>query len=210
MQMNDDKNPLLIVIAGPNGSGKSTITEELQQKSDFPAIYINVDEMMKNEGLSDLEAWDEADRRRADALKKRESFAFETVLSNTDKVDFMKEAKKSGYYVILYFICVQDPEINVQRVQERYKRGEHNIPEDTIRNLYPKSIQTLSQALPISDEALVFNNSLEKPELIAQKTSDGKVHVYPLHDKDVRSKWTESAINELINIDKAGDSHFST
>ena len=204
--MKDDKQPPLIVIAGPNASGKSTITKRLKLRPDFPSIYINVDEMMEYEGLSDEKAWEKADRLRADALENREPLAFETVLSNTDKIDFMKEAKKAGYCVSLYFICLQDPEMNVLRAQERCQDGKQSyITEDIVRDLYPKSIQTLSIALPVADEAMIYNNSWENPELIARKTKDGKIHTYPLKEKDERSIWTKQKIEELIGVESSQD-----
>ena len=198
--MKDDSQPLLIVIAGPNGSGKSTITERLKQRPEFPERYINADEIKKDEGLTDLEAWEKAERQRADFLSNRESFAFETVFSHPSKIGLMKEAKKAGYWVQLYFVCLQDVEMNVQRVQKRHQNGGHDVPEDRIRKRYVRSMQILSQSLPVADEAAVYNNSWENPVLIAHKTQDGKISVYPLEEKDPRSKWSKTEIEKLIGI----------
>ncbi|MDR1943954.1 MAG: zeta toxin family protein [Synergistaceae bacterium] len=200
--MREDDKPLLVVIAGPNGSGKSTITRELEKDFDFPTLYINADEIKKDEGISDAEAWEKAEQQRAEALNNRESFAFETVFSHPSKADLMKQAKKAGYKVDLYFICTQDPDVNVLRVKERYKTGGHDVPEDKIRNRYVRSMNILKQSLTFADKAAIFNNSWEKPELIAQKTADGKIRVYPLHDRDSRSIWTKEAIETLLGIEK--------
>jgi predicted ABC-type ATPase len=86
--MKDDNQPVLIVIAGPNGSGKSTVTKDLERRTGFPDIYINADDIKKDEGISDVEAWEKAERQRAEALNSRESFAFETVFSHPSKIDF--------------------------------------------------------------------------------------------------------------------------
>jgi predicted ABC-type ATPase len=198
--MRDGNQPLLVVIAGPNGSGKSTITERLKQRLEFPEIYINADEIKKNEDISDQEAWEKAERQRADALNNRESFAFETVFSHPSKIDLMKEAKEAGYWIQLYFVCLQDVEMNVQRVQKRYQSGGHDVPEDKIRNRYLRSMQILSQSLSLADEAAIYNNSWENPTLIARKTQDGKIHVYPMKEKDTRSKWTRQEIKKLLGI----------
>ena len=198
--MKDDNQPVLIVIAGPNGSGKSTITKKLEQEPDFPDIYINADEIKKNEGISDIEAWEKAEKQRAYALNDRESFAFETVFSHSSKFDLMKQAKEAGYWIELYFMCLQDVEMNVTRVRTRYAAGGHNVPVDKIRSRYIRSMQLLSQSFSLADEAMIFNNSWEHPELIAQKTGDGKVHIYPLQDKDKRSTWTKQEIEKLVGI----------
>jgi predicted ABC-type ATPase len=200
--MREDNQPLLIVIAGPNGSGKSTIIERLKKRPEFPERYINADDIKMNEGLTDFEAWKKAEQQRADALNNRESFSFETVLSHPSKIDLMEEAKKAGYWIQLYFICLQDVEINVQRVQKRHQCGGHNVPEDKIRSRYLRSIQILSQALPIANEAAIYNNSLENPSLIARKTQDGEIHIYPMKEKDSRSKWSKIEIEKLLQINK--------
>ena len=198
--MKGDNQPVLIVIAGPNGSGKSTITKDLEQRTGFPDIYINADEIKKDEDISDIEAWERAEQQRADALNNRESFAFETVFSHPSKINFIQQAKDAGYWVRLYFICTQDADINVQRVRERHNTGGHDVPEDKIRNRYTRSMQILSQTLSVVDEAEIFNNSWERPAMIAQKTHDGKVQVYSLHDKNKRSAWTKQEIEKLLGV----------
>ncbi|GHV40858.1 ATPase AAA [Synergistales bacterium] len=198
--MKDNEQPVLIVIAGPNGSGKSTITEDLEQEPDFPSLYINADEIKKNEGISDIEAWKKADAQREDALNKRESFAFETVFSHPSKVELMSYAKELGYDIKLYFVCTQDADVNVARVKRRYQNGGHDVPEDKIRSRYVRSMEILKQSLPIADEAAIFNNSWKNPELIAQKTRDGEIHVCSLQDKDPRSIWTKEKIEELVGL----------
>jgi predicted ABC-type ATPase len=97
-------------------------------------------------------------------------------------------------------MCLQDAELNVERVNKRVETGGHSVPVDKIKSRYARSMQLLSQSFLLADEALVFNNSLTDPKLIAQKTSDGKAHIYPLHDKDSRSKWTEEGIKALLGI----------
>ena len=102
-------------------------------------------------------------------------------------------------------ICLQEADMNVQRAQERSQGvggKQHYITEDIVRELYPNSLQTLKLALPVADEAAIYNNSWEKPELIARKTKDGKIHIYPLSDKDSRSKWTSTEIKALLGINE--------
>jgi len=107
----------------------------------------------------------------------------------------------------LYFVCLHDAEINVQRVQKRCQRGGHDVPEDKIRSRYYRSMQILSQALPVVNEAAIYNNSLESPTLIARKTKDGEIYVYPLKEKDPRSKWTKEEIEKLIGINRLKVTH---
>jgi predicted ABC-type ATPase len=200
--MKENEQPLFIVFAGPNGSGKSTFKRDSEHDPDFPERYINADEIKKDTECTDLEAQAKAAQECEEALENRESFAFETVFSHLSKLELMQRAKQSGYWVRLYFMCLQDAELNVERVKKRVETGGHSVPIDKIKSRYIRSMELLSQSFLLADEALVFNNSLTDPKLIARKTSDGKAHIYPLHDKNSRSKWTEEEIKTLIGINK--------
>jgi predicted ABC-type ATPase len=73
-----------------------------------------------------------SDFLRRQALLAKSSFTFETVMSSQDKVDFLREAKQSGFKTYLYFVATEDPAINIQRVMQRVQSGGHHVPEDKI------------------------------------------------------------------------------
>ncbi|MCL2469796.1 MAG: zeta toxin family protein [Alphaproteobacteria bacterium] len=191
-----DNQPVFIVFAGPNGSGKSTLKLRAENDPDFPACYINADEIKKNSKCTDLEAQATARQACEDAVAKKEPFAFETVFSHISKLALMERAKQASYWVQLHFVCLQDAEINVARVHKRVATGGHPVPEDKIISRYPNSMRLLSQSFAVADEALVFNNSWTDPKLIARKTSDGKPHIYP----NPESRWTKEEIQILLGI----------
>lgn len=58
---------------------------------------------------------------REHLLKNEISFSFETVMSHPSKLDEITEAKKLGYKVYLYFICLDEPRLNVSRVEKTVK-----------------------------------------------------------------------------------------
>ena len=64
-----------------------------------------------------------ADFLRKKLLKQKERFSFETVFSHSSKLDIMKEARKNGYKVYLYFVSTESPEINKLRVESRRDQG---------------------------------------------------------------------------------------
>src|SRR5665213_3650761 len=49
--------------------------------------------------------------------KNSKSFSFETVMSHPSKLDEIKKAKKAGYKIYLYFVCTDNSQININRVQ---------------------------------------------------------------------------------------------
>jgi len=88
-----------------------------------------------------------ADFVRRALLARRISFTFESVMSSPDKVEFLREARAAGYRVYLYYIATEDPEINLSRVRNRAKLGEHDVPPNKIVARYHRSLQLLPWAI---------------------------------------------------------------
>jgi predicted ABC-type ATPase len=135
-----DERPFVVVIAGPNGSGKSSLTRQLQARGYELGEYINPDDIAA--GL--LGAYDErvrqaqaiADARRAQAIATRRSFSFETVFSHPSKLEVLDQARLAGFEIILFFVALDDPSINIERVKTRVSLGGHDVPADLISNRY--------------------------------------------------------------------------
>lgn len=67
-------------------------------------------------------------------LQNKFTFSFETVMSHPSKVDFLSNAKKTGFKTYLYFLCTKDPVINKRRVLNRVIKGGHNVNEQKIED----------------------------------------------------------------------------
>jgi predicted ABC-type ATPase len=121
-----DDRPRLLIVAGPNGSGKTTVTERGLAHEWFGGCeYINPDNIARDE-LGDWNS-DEAIRRAANmgqerrerAVREHRSIAIETVFSGADKVEFLRVAKRDGFFLRLFFVGTSDPAINASRVARR-------------------------------------------------------------------------------------------
>lgn len=159
-----NNQPKLVVFAGPNGSGKSTITNTLRETANFPANYINPDEIAltlteNNPNRKAYQAAIIAEEQRQSYIDQRESFAFETVMSHPSKLELMKQALISGYQVELVFVATKDPEININRVRQRVAEGGHDVPADKIRERYNRTIELLPAAVEIADRVRIYDNS---------------------------------------------------
>src|SRR4051794_36423348 len=115
--------PRLLVVAGPNGAGKTTITERgLAHEWFQDCEYVNPDAIAQDE-LGDwndvgavLRAAQLATERREACLREGRSLAFETVFSAADKPEFVRRAVGLGYFVRIFFVGTDGPEINAARV----------------------------------------------------------------------------------------------
>ena len=122
----------IIIISGPNGSGKTTISPYLLRDRYEIREYVNADAIAL--GLSAFDpdkAAFEAGRimlKRLDFLAKQKvSFAFETTLSSRSYARWIKDLRKDGYKIHLLYLCLQSPELALERVKERVRLGGHNV-----------------------------------------------------------------------------------
>ena len=88
-----------------------------------------------------------------------EAFTIETVMSDTNKLDYIRLAKSMGYRIYLYFVATKDVQINIDRVRFRVATGGHDVPEDRIRKRYLGSLENLFEAVSLVDRAYFFDNS---------------------------------------------------
>ena len=155
--------PFLLVIAGPNGSGKSTLTDYLIEAGVDFGEYINAGRIATALDLPEparsKQAQAIADFQRDRCLASKLNFSFETVMSHPSKVDFMIRADDAGYDVTMFFVCTSDPEINVGRVENRVRRGGHDVPHDRIVARYWRTLGLLPHAALVAGRIVLFDNS---------------------------------------------------
>jgi predicted ABC-type ATPase len=101
-------------------------------------------------------------------LATGQSFTFETVMSNHDKVKLLQEARAKGYRTYLYYICTNSPLINRERVAMRVLQGGHPVLANKIKKRYERSLSFLSEAIQHSCRAYLFDNSGKVHRLIAE------------------------------------------
>lgn len=101
-------------------------------------------------------------------MKEQKSFSYETVMSDSSKLRELETAKQTGFKTYLYFVCTDDYQKNIDRVQLRVAKGGHNVDTNKIEKRYFKTLENLSDAIKIVDRAFLFDNSGKKMELLAE------------------------------------------
>jgi predicted ABC-type ATPase len=162
------EQPKLLIIAGPNGAGKTTVTSQILKHEWVEGCeYINPDFIARdkfgnwNSHEMVLKAAQFAEKQREKCLENHDSLIFETVLSAPDKVDFIHRAKQRGYFIRLFFIGTDNPQINASRVAKRVMEGGHDVPIHKIISRYYKSIANCILLSQIVDRLYVYDNSVE-------------------------------------------------
>ena len=163
----------IYLFAGPNGSGKSSVIANyisFYGLDDVEYICPNIYASELFGAINDIyerygKAMDFAEYKRERLLKEGKSMIIETVLSRSDKLDFVKKAKISGYKIASIFVSTESADINCARVKRRVSEGGHDVPEEKIRSRYIKSMDNLPLLSELSDELYVYNNSGKYPVL---------------------------------------------
>lgn len=176
--------PNLYIIAGCNGAGKTTASYTILPEMLDCHEFVNADEIAK--GLSpfqpDKVAF-EAGRimlnRIRGLINQEVDFAFETTLATRSYIGIIREAKMKGYVIHLIFIWLETVEMAKDRVKFRVSRGGHNIPDDVVERRYYRGVANFFSLYQlISDVWIFYNNSLQRPVLIAEGTSLTTSNVY--------------------------------
>ncbi|WP_416305398.1 zeta toxin family protein [Neptunicella sp. SCSIO 80796] len=159
--------PSLRLIAGPNGSGKTTLTDELRHKYDVPlGQYTNPDEIEKSliefntdplarSRLAQKISKDQREKWLADGI----SHSYESVMSHPSHLDYIHRANEKGFKTYLYYVCISDPEINLDRVDERVISGGHPVPREKIISRYYRSLNQLVNMARLCRRSYFFDNT---------------------------------------------------
>jgi predicted ABC-type ATPase len=181
--------PEFWIFAGPNGSGKSTAYSRVRTTGKGKPFWIvNPDlltlDLVERENLPQFDANVAAVTRLEEWLKAtimvHRSLGVETVLSTDKYRKIVTLAKERGFAVNLFYVVLDSPQRNVERVRNRVESGGHDVPEQKIIERYWRSLQQMPWFLNQADNAWVYDNSGAELVLLAEKR---KCVIY-LHNGD--------------------------
>ena len=154
-----DERPLIVALAGPDGAGKTTFHDVHLRPAALR--FVNADVLAREMDLEPYAAAQAADALRRELVRQRESFIFETVLSDPvgDKLAFLKEAAAAGYTVVLCFLGIGSPRVSEERVAMRVSQGGHDVPTEKLISRFPRTLSNLKAAIQTFPHVLIFDNS---------------------------------------------------
>ena len=170
-----DKRPIVLALAGSNGAGKSTFYESFL--ADSGLRFVNADVLSASLNVSPYEAAELASSLRAALVAQRESFIFETVLSDPvgEKVDQLATYVALGYTVVLIFIRIDSAEESIKRVAMRVSQGGHDIPDEKLLARFERTQANLKRAIERLPYVIVYSNDdLAHPYKLLELVRNGK------------------------------------
>jgi predicted ABC-type ATPase len=200
--------PEIVVIAGPNGAGKSTFARLLLPEA-MP--FLNADEIAKtlpdSVGNKEIESGRELLRRMDSLVAKRQRFAIETTLSSRSLAPKISRLQEIGYRSHLFFLRLPDPEMAVERVASRVRRGGHHIPEDVIRRRFDAGLSNFSQLYQSrANHWLMYENTdLSGPRLIAEGGDSTEAKSVFDDANEVTRRFQVAVREALLDHSRAGE-----
>ena len=172
----------LYIIAGPNGSGKTTFAKRFLPNYADCTHFINAD--LIAQGLSPFSPVVAAMKAGRLVLKEIEelsakgvSFAFETTLSGKTYLSLLNKLKDRDYRIHIFFLWIPNSNLALERIKDRVESGGHDVPAVDVRRRFRRSSENFFQVYkPLVDAWMLFDNSGDKHNLVAQKR-DGKLTI---------------------------------
>lgn len=146
------------IIGGVNGVGKSSFTGVLKERSTDLGVIVDVDRITAELGGNVLTGGKAALRKIRDCIDKGVSFTQETTLSGYKTEATASQVKELGYHVRLFYIGLDSAEESLARIENRVKRGGHDIPHDDVLRRFAGRWEAVVKVLPYCDEAEFYDN----------------------------------------------------
>ena len=147
-----------IIIAGVNGTGKSSLRGVLEGQNVLLGHIIDADVIAKENNFDNIKAGKKAIDEINYCLDNNISFTQETTLAGHRTIRTIKQARKQGYYITMYYVGLNSMEESVERIANRVRKGGHNIPTDDVKRRFEKRITSLGEVIPLCDEVIFYDN----------------------------------------------------
>jgi predicted ABC-type ATPase len=173
MEVDSFRGPRIFVVGGPNGAGKTTTATRLLPDDLAVRQFVNADVIAS--GLAAfapetaaLQAGRIMLERLAELTRLREDFAFETTLASRSFAPFLRRQQAAGYSVHIIYVWLRSPDLAVQRVGERVRRGGHHVPPDVVTRRYWRGLANFwSLYRPLADSWVLCDNSSRQRIIVA-------------------------------------------
>ncbi len=92
-------------------------------------------------------------------LSLRSSFSQETTLSGKGIVNSIKKARELGYYIVMFYVGLDSPNLASQRIAHRVSTGGHDIDKRTVERRYDASLKNFGRVVDLCNEAYLYDNT---------------------------------------------------
>lgn len=181
-----------ILIAGINGTGKSSLRGVLEGQNISLGHIIDADKIARDNHFDNIKAGKAAVREIKHCLDNNLSFTQETTLAGHRVEKTIRQARKQGYDVVMYYVGLNSMEESILRIANRVRKGGHNIPEAYVKLRYNNRLESLKRVLPLCDEVIFYDN--ENGFVKVAEIKNNTFH----YTNGYRPEWIEEVRSILI------------
>ena len=180
------------IVAGVNGAGKSSLTGVLRTEMTNLGKIVDVDKMIVRCGGNVIEGGKKSIELIDECLEKEISFTQETTLSGHRILNTVKKAIEKGYYIRLYYVGLNSVEESLVRIENRVKKGGHNITDSDVKRRFNKRFEDLVTILQYCDEATFYDN--ENGFVAVAKYKNGEI----LQIGNLQPQWLKELMEYIL------------
>lgn len=146
------------IIGGVNGSGKSSLTGVLKSTITNMGKIVDPDKIAQSMGGDTYLAGQKAIEIIEKCLDENICFTQESTLSGGYTRKVAQRAQDQGYYIRLYYVGLNSAQECLDRIENRVKKGGHNIPHTDVIKRFNNRYKVLVKILPYCNEVKFFDN----------------------------------------------------
>jgi predicted ABC-type ATPase len=134
----------IIIIAGANGVGKTTFARAFLREYDYE--FLNADEIAKslsaeNPQNKKISAGKLFFQKLREGIENHKSLLIESTLSGRYLQKFLENIKDENYRIRIVFLFADSPEILIERIAERVKKGGHFVADEDVKRRFVRGKQ---------------------------------------------------------------------
>jgi len=173
------------ILAGANGVGKTSLSKEFLKEYEN-SKFLNADEIAKSKNPKDLFsvrilAGKELLHNLDALMSKKETIVLESTISGKSLTNTIKKAKAIGYKIYIFYTFADSPEVCIERIKDRVKKGGHDVPAEDVKRRFYRSIKNFWHIYRQLADVWALYYNMEQSNVIA-KYADNEIEVL-LEDK---------------------------